>query len=125
MRTNDNMITVPDFIIVLRQLKRGTQTASELYRETNITKCHVARMKPVFQRKGWVAVTYEGSKHYLTLTEKGLKVTDAGIRLLNSLGLSQDKDIQDLILKDKKKKVKSDKEQISDYFGGNKDADNN
>jgi len=91
MKTDMQIITVPDFMIVPKTIASHTNiTMAELHFETRVSYCHLQNMKKVLENKGWINITQEGKRHLFNITEPGKAVVSAIDVLLNVLGITED-----------------------------------
>jgi predicted transcriptional regulator len=74
MRTAFIGINIPDFIIMLKWIKKGNKSSSDLHRELNISYKHLHELKHTFKKLEWITTYKDDKRDVMVLTEEGNKV---------------------------------------------------
>ena len=91
MKTDRNLLPIPDFMIVLKALQLIKDIPmSKLYKRTGITYCHLHELKKLFVDKEWIVLTKDKKRHLINLTEKGNKISLGVQYLLQSMNIKDD-----------------------------------
>ena len=77
MKTKDRMITIPDFMVMLRALRKGKRTLTDIHCESTVTYSHIFNLKNVLLNKEWITEKKKGRTNELELTEDGKVIADA------------------------------------------------
>jgi len=77
MRTKDKMITIPDFMVMLRTLREGKKTLTEVHCQSSVTYSHIFNLKNMLEEKKWITTKKTGRTTQLELTEDGKTIADA------------------------------------------------
>lgn len=111
MWTNRETITIPHYLIVLREIAINPQSATDLFEKTNISYTHIHKMKGVFLDKGWATGQKEDKKIILTLTIKGYEIVDNFEELLRLMEITKSDIIE--YLKANKKRYNRKKKEVT------------
>jgi len=116
MWTDRDTITIPNYLIILRELAIQPQSVTDLFEKTRITYSHIHKMKGVFLDKGWATGHREEKKIILTLTIKGYEIVDNFEQLLKLLEITKEdmiKYLDEAKLKYSKRREKKNEDKIS------------
>jgi len=86
MRTNIELIQIPDMLVVLTLIKnKAYRSTSAIQYETRMTYAHIVKMRNVMVKKGWVVVEKRGRNTINSVTEKGREVAEAFETLIEKM----------------------------------------
>ena len=105
MWTNRETLTIPHYLIILREIAIRPQSVTDLFENTHISYTHIHKMKGVFLDKGWATGQKEEKKIILTLTIKGYEIVDNFEALLRLLEITK-VDIIEYLKAHKKRYIK-------------------
>lgn len=93
MKTEQNMITIPDFLIALRAIHTNIKdmTTTDLHLVTKISYGHTYKIRKLLEHKGWITIRQYEKKKFLIVTEKGERLLEVLELLLQHLEISPDK----------------------------------
>jgi len=118
MKTKDKYINIPDFLIILKSMREGTHTISDIHRDLKITLAHLYNTKKVLLAKNLITMeNIETHKRKIpTLTDKGKELVSATDKILKVLGI-KDSEIKENLFRSKWKEgekmiTKKDKEEL-------------
>jgi predicted transcriptional regulator len=127
MKTEDRMLTVPDFMVVLLAIKDNPgMSISSLHYKTRITYSHIHHIKKLITRKNWVSIDVDGQKHIPTLTAQGEVIVQNILNLIASMDITKE-EVYEYKLREKKGNHKEgevfndDAQSEADAGGNNED----
>ena len=111
VKTGERLLIIPDFIFILKELKDGEKTLTDIHEKLRMTYAHLFYLKEEMLLLKWIDVRTEGVSKYITLTDKGNDVLDKTNLWLQCLGINDENMIEYRRVKTKKvikKEVKED-----------------
>ena len=102
----EKVITIPDFMIVMKTLDKVKKSAYTVQYETKITYCHIHKIKKAILHKGWITIEPSGVSKLMVLTEKGNQIVQAINYWLQILEISD----EDLLMYRQRGKINKEDE---------------
>jgi len=90
VKTDRPIMIVPDFMIVMRAMRKGMETLSEIHYKTKITYSHLCGVRKLLEDKQWIVCKKQGRKNLISLTDKGEEIVDVIEQLFEVLGINEE-----------------------------------
>ena len=89
MKTDRNLIIIPDFMVALKYLEKCEMSVSALCFKTKITYSHLHYIKNAMYEKDWIIMRKEGRKLIIALSSKGRELVGVLNQLFEKLGVNE------------------------------------